>query len=253
MSAVNDKTQKLSAKSTEIVHKNVKLLNELRKVGCKVHGDAHLINDVASGDLVCERCGVVVDERMVCEEAEWRNFEGDSMADKWLKSRSGDAGNPFLSDDANLGTMVKTMDANRNESQSFASNIVKQFKRRSVDNALIHAFKEINDMGDRINLPSSVTDVAKQLYTQLYRQIKLKGKIISIDAKTVSLCTHQFIPSTQFWLLFEFLFFLFQHSKVTSCSPTRSRPPVCMWHASNRIAIDRHEKFPPFLGSTSMN
>lgn len=177
MSVTNVKTEKLSAKSTEIVHKNVKLMRELRKVGCKVHGDADLINDVASGDLVCVQCGVVVDERMVCEEAEWRNFEGDSMADKWSKCRTGDAGNPFLSDDANLGTVVKTMDTNHNANKSFASNIVKQFKRRSVDNALNHAFREINDMGDRINLPSSVTYAAKQLYTQLYHQIKLKGKI----------------------------------------------------------------------------
>lgn len=176
MSVVNVKTEKLSAKSTVIEHKNVKLLREMREVGCKEHGDAHLINDEQSGDLVCVQCGVVVDERMMSEEAEWRNFEGDSMADKWSKSRAGDAGNPFLSDDANLGTVVKVMDTNRNESKSFGSNIVKQFKRRSVDNALNHAFREINDMGDRINLPSSVTYAAKQLYTQLYHEIKLKGK-----------------------------------------------------------------------------
>lgn len=173
---------------TEIVHKNLKYIQELKNaIGCKVHGDAHLINDVKGGALVCNECGVVVEDRMICEDAEWRNFDGDSLADKWSKNRTGDAGNPFLSDDANLGTIVKSMDRNRNEgSNSFAGNIYKQFKRRSVDNALNHAFKEINDMADRINLPTSVVLVAKQLYTQLYRQIKLKGNIMLTDAKTAA-------------------------------------------------------------------
>lgn len=186
MSRVNEKTVKLSAKSTEIVHKNVKSLIELRKVGCKVHGNVHLINDVTNGDMVCGQCGIVVEERMVCDEAEWRNYEGDSMADKWSKCRTGGAENPFLSDDANLGTIIKSMDTNRNETKSFAGNIMKQFKRRSVDNALNHAFKEISDMSDRINLPSSVVLVAKQLYAQLYKQIKLKGNIMLTDAKTAA-------------------------------------------------------------------
>lgn len=186
MSTANDKTVKLSAKSTEVVHKNVRSSKELRKVGCKEHGDAHLINDIANGDLVCEQCGVVVEERMVCDEAEWRNFEGDSMAEKWSKSRTGDAENPFLSDDANLGTIVKSFDANRNVDKSFAGNIIKQFKRRSVDNALNHAFKEINDMADRINLPTAVVLQAKQLYAQLYKQIKLKGNIMLTDSKTAA-------------------------------------------------------------------
>lgn len=172
---------------TEVVHKNVKFLQELNKVGCKVHGDAHLINDMKDGNMVCEECGVVVEERMICEDAEWRNFEGDSMAEKWSKSRTGDAENPFLSDDANLGTMVKSMDKSRNEGRnSFAGNIYKQFKRRSVDNALNHAFKEINDMADRINLPASVVLLAKELYTKLYKKIQLKGNIMLTDAKTAA-------------------------------------------------------------------
>lgn len=185
MSETRDETAQLSVKSSATVHKNVKLANELRTVGCRVHGDAHLINDMANGDSICEQCGVVVEERMISDEAEWRNFEGDSAAEKWAKSRSGDAENPFLSDDANLGTTIKSMDTNPNKT-TYAGDIVKQFKRRSVDNALKHAFKEINDMGDRINLPASVLSHAKQLYTQLYKLIKLKGNIKLTDAKTAA-------------------------------------------------------------------
>lgn len=85
---------------SEIVHKNLKLVKELRKMGCKEHGDTNLI-DNGEGDLVCTECGVVVEDRMICEDAEWRNFNDDSITEKWSKSRTGGAENLFLSDDAN--------------------------------------------------------------------------------------------------------------------------------------------------------
>lgn len=100
-----------------------------------------------------------------CEDVEWRNFDGDSMADKWSKNRTGDTENPFLSDYANLGTNVKSMGKNRNEiNTSFGRNIMKQLQSRSVDNALKHAFKEILDICDRIQLTTSVVSLAKEIY-----------------------------------------------------------------------------------------
>lgn len=107
---------------TEIVHKNVKLCEELQKTGCKElqrtgckdHVDAYLI-DNGEGDSVCEECGKL----------------NDSMAKKWSKSRAGDAENPFLSENANLSTNVKSMDKNRNEiTTPFARNIMKQLGRQ---------------------------------------------------------------------------------------------------------------------------
>lgn len=39
---------------TGTVHKNVKLAEELRKMGCKKHGYSHLIEVISDGSLVCE-------------------------------------------------------------------------------------------------------------------------------------------------------------------------------------------------------
>lgn len=168
----------------EIVHKNVKLVKEMQYEGCKAHGLEHLINDTQNGTVVCCVCGVVVEDRIILEESEWRNFEDDSLAEKWAKCRTGDAANPFLSDDANIGTLIKQFGQIRNEGDnSFSRNIHRQFKRRSVDNALLHAFKEIRDMADRIHLPVSVTLLAQQHYQKLYKKIKLKGNIMLTDAK----------------------------------------------------------------------
>lgn len=56
-------------------------LKSAEKTGCKDHGEVHLI-DNGEGDLVCAECVVVVEERMICEEAEWCNFDDDSLAEK---------------------------------------------------------------------------------------------------------------------------------------------------------------------------
>lgn len=172
--------------TVEAVHKNIKLANELKRVGCSEHPGSYLINDISSGDVVCEECGKVVEERMICDDAEWRNFDGDSLAEKWSKCRTGAAENPFLSADFNLGTNIKMMDVNKNNVTSYSGNIVTQYKRRSVDNALVHAYKEIDDMSDRINLPNSVVRAAKALYCEMYKKIKLKGNILLIDSKTAA-------------------------------------------------------------------
>lgn len=55
---------------SEIVHKNVRLVKELRKMGCKKCDNTELI-DNGEGDLVCPVCGIVAEERTICEDAEW--------------------------------------------------------------------------------------------------------------------------------------------------------------------------------------
>ncbi|XP_055321157.1 transcription initiation factor IIB-like [Sitodiplosis mosellana] len=167
-------------------HKNVKMMKE-QKYGCKTHGDAKLMEDHATGDIICTACAFVVEERMITDEAEWRCFDGDTQVEKWSKSRTGDAGNPFLSADFNLGTTIKMLAPKQMAStNNYSSNIVKQYQRRSIDNALQHAFKEIATMGDRLNLPSSVLSKANALYSRLYRRINLKGNKLLVDSKAAA-------------------------------------------------------------------
>lgn len=166
----------------EKVHKNMKAMKE-QKYGCKTHGDKNLMEDHATGDIICTLCALVVEERMITDEAEWRCFGDDTQGEKWAKSRAGDTENPFLSADFNLGTSIGP---NSTSSNSYSSNIVKQYKRRSVDNALTSAFKEIAAIGDRLNLPSSVLAKAKELYSRLYRHLKFKGNKLLIDTKTAA-------------------------------------------------------------------
>lgn len=46
----------------------------------------------------------------------------------------------------------------------------------SSDRALINAFREINAMADRINLPKTIVDRANNLFKQVHDGKNLKGK-----------------------------------------------------------------------------
>lgn len=186
----NDRKRKAEPIVSE--HKNVKIVKELNRSGCKTHGEKYLLTDVRSGVVVCQECAFVVEDRLICEEAEWRNFSDDSLATKWEKSRTGDADNPFLSADFNLGTVIKNFDGHKTKvnDTSFASNISSQYKRRSVDNALNHAFKVIDTMGNRINLSASVLHCAKALYSQVYRHSNFKGNILEMSDPKTAACLY---------------------------------------------------------------
>lgn len=181
------------------LHKNIRKLKSEKSLDrCSLHGKKYLIDEPHSGDMVCTKCGVIVCERMICEEAEWRNFGDDSMADKWKRSRIGGTMNSFLSDAANLGTSIR-VDGAANGS-NFVSSVKRHYNRRSVDRALIKAHESISTTCSRIHLDESVIYCAQELYTKYYRQQKLKGNIQFIDAKVPAsiyiACRKENVPRT---------------------------------------------------------
>lgn len=177
-------SSKLKAtKVTEVVHKNVqKLKNEKKLDECERHGKKYLVEDHHTGELTCSRCGHVICDRMVVEDAEWRCFGDENISERWAKSRIGHAENPLLGDEGNLGTSIRFDDL-KSINTTFGANIHKQVNRRSVDKALIHAFEEIRTTGYRIHLPESVLHRAQFVYCQIYRQLKYKGNMQFNDSK----------------------------------------------------------------------
>lgn len=157
------------------VHKNLAAKNNL--VFCRYHPAANLIDDHQSGSLVCPQCGLVVVERMVSEEAEWRNFNDDDSS--IIRSRVGATENALLSSEKNLETSVARLD-NMNE---YGATIYKRYAQRSSDKALTAAFRRIEDMADRINLPEVVSYRAKYIFKEIFTARKYKGNIIAEDSK----------------------------------------------------------------------
>lgn len=143
------------------------------KIACKEHPFDPLVEDYRAGDMVCSACGLVVGDRVVDVGSEWRTFSNEkSNTDP---SRVGGSENPLLN-----GTDLTTVIGRGTGDASFdETGAAKYHNRRNMsssDRALVTAFREISNMGDRINLTKTITDRANLLFKQVHDGRTLKGR-----------------------------------------------------------------------------
>ena len=143
------------------------------RVACHEHPYEPLIEDYRAGDMICSACGLVVGDRVVDVGSEWRTFSNEkSNADP---SRVGGSENPLLN-----GTDLTTVIGRGTGDASFdESGNAKYHNRRNMsssDRALVNAFKEINNMADRINLTKTIVDRANVMFKQVHDAKSLKGR-----------------------------------------------------------------------------
>ncbi|KAF7285241.1 transcription factor IIB isoform X2 [Rhynchophorus ferrugineus] len=146
---------------------------DANKVCCSAHPEAPLIEDYRAGDQICSECGLVVGDRVIDVGSEWRTFSNEKSGVD--PSRVGGPENPLLG-----GSDLTTMIGPGRGDASFDSFGVSRYQNRrsmnSSDRALINAFKEINAMADRINLPRTIVDRANNLFKQVHDGRNLKGR-----------------------------------------------------------------------------
>ena len=135
----------------------------------------NLIEEFASGDMVCASCGLVLGERIVDSRSEWRTFANDDQGND-DPSRVGDAANPLL-DGSQLTTNIALND-NLKGSKA-ANNLLRAANKHSGeknDKALMAAYRDINAYCERIKIPKSISDSAKLIYKTVFDGKVLKGK-----------------------------------------------------------------------------
>lgn len=130
-------------------------------ISCPMHPDTHLIEDHRAGDIICPDCGMVVGDRVVDVSSEWRTFS-DSNSDP---SRVGAAENPLLENDLSttIGRSTGTEYHNRNAMSS-------------TNRTLMGAYRDINEIADRVGLPRTITDEAASYFKKVHSSRKLRSK-----------------------------------------------------------------------------
>jgi len=149
-------------------------------ISCPEHPDAMLIEDHRAGDQICSECGLVVGDRTIDVGSEWRSFSNDrNTADP---SRVGGAENPLL-DGCDLSTVVGPSTSGPAYGQAGAGCAQEggaMYRNRrtmsSSDRSLVNAFREISNMGEKINLPRSLLDRANLLFKQVHTTRALRGR-----------------------------------------------------------------------------
>ncbi|KAI9479671.1 transcription initiation factor IIB [Coemansia sp. RSA 989] len=119
----------------------------------------HIVEDFASGELVCGDCGLVLGDRIIDVRSEWRTF-ADSEGDD--PSRVGNSANPLLDGDQ-LDTMIGRGNGDTALSKGL-NRIQARTKEHKHEQTLLHAYREISSLCDSFKLPKSIVDTAKQLY-----------------------------------------------------------------------------------------
>ena len=141
-------------------------------LACRNHPGSPLIEDSRAGDMICSACGLVVGDRIVDVGSEWRTFS-DSNNDP---SRVGAAENPLLENDLStrIGAAAGSEYHNRNSMSS-------------ANRTLTGAFREINEIADRVGLPKTITDEAANYFKRVYEQRRLRNRP---RQATVSACIY---------------------------------------------------------------
>ncbi|MHB8587023.1 MAG: transcription initiation factor IIB [Thermoplasmatota archaeon] len=159
--------------------------SDARPEVCPECGSRRIVADFARGEVSCENCGIVIEDRIVDTGPDWRAFDAEQRREK---ERTG-APLSVLQHDLGLGAVMwgRTDAHGRSIAGADMSRIRRMQKwdrrsrfRRGAERNLAHALAEIRRMGTALDAPRPVLEQAAQLYRQAAMQSLIRGR--SIDS-----------------------------------------------------------------------
>jgi transcription initiation factor TFIIB len=173
-------------------------------VKCPECGSTDLYHDYERAEVICNQCGLVVDEDLVDEGPEWRAFDNE-QAEK--RSRTG-APMTYLIHDMGLSTTIdwRNKDSSGRDipSQQRAQlyRMRKWQQRIRVSNAkernLTIALTELNKIASKLDLPKNVREAAAVVYRKAVDKGLIRGRSIEgvVAACLYIACRRCSVPRT---------------------------------------------------------
>ena len=166
---------------------------------CPECGSLNLLWNKEKGEIICKDCGLVVEEKMVDFDQEWREFDGDA-ADR--KRRTG-APMSYTQFDQGLGTDVGTkadfyrLD-NRSKSKYFRLRKWQQRISTAIERNLKLALAELKRVSSYLRLPSSVEEEASRIYTLAVQKSLVRGRSMEsvVAGALYAACRRHDVPRT---------------------------------------------------------
>ncbi|HEC57167.1 MAG TPA: transcription initiation factor IIB [Candidatus Syntrophoarchaeum butanivorans] len=162
--------------------------------------DSPLIRqDYERGEIVCDSCGLVIEENLMDQGAEWRAFDYEQMV---KRARTG-APMTYMIHDKGLSTFIDWRDANVQGKS--ASNIqrLRKWQNRvrvssSSERSLIFAISEIDRMGSALGLSKDVREAAALMYRKAMEKDLIRGRSVEGLATAIlyAVCRQKGIPRT---------------------------------------------------------
>lgn len=186
----------------ENVEKKKRNIEQIEK--CPECGSFQLVRDYERGELVCNNCGLVIDESYIDQGPEWRAFDSEQT-----ESRAR-VGSPmtFTIHDKGLSTDIswKNKDSygksipTRNRAQLY--RLRKWQKRIKVSNAaernLSQALQELERMASNLSIPNDVRETAAVIYRKAVKQNMIRGRSIEgvVAGSIYAACRITNVPRT---------------------------------------------------------
>jgi transcription initiation factor TFIIB len=151
---------------------------------CPECNSTHISRDYSRGELICEDCGLVIDDNFIDHGPEWRAFDSEQRE---KRARTG-APMTYTIHDKGLSTMIgwKNKDSygksipTRNRAQLY--RLRKWQRRIRVSNAternLAFALSELDRMASGMSLPRNVRETAAMIYRKGVMKNLIRGRSI---------------------------------------------------------------------------
>ncbi|MFH1401134.1 MAG: transcription initiation factor IIB [Nanoarchaeota archaeon] len=166
---------------------------------CPECGGINLFWNQDKGEIICKDCGLVVEEKMVDFDQEWREFDADAAA---RKRRTG-APISYTQFDQGLGTDVGrkadlyNLDG-KNKNKFFRLRKWQQRISTAIERNLKLALAELKRVSSYLKLPSSVEEEASRIYTLAVQKGLVRGRSMEsvVSGALYAACRRHDVPRT---------------------------------------------------------
>ncbi len=171
---------------------------------CTECNSEHLVRDYERGELLCNDCGMVLEDSFIDQGPEWRAFDSEQ------DDRRARTGSPmtFLSHDKGLATEISWSNKDyygkriphKNRAQIY--RVRKWHQRIRVSNAaernLSLALQMLNDNGAKLGIPKDIKETAALIYRKAVEKNLIRGRSIEsiVCASVYAACRKVNLPRT---------------------------------------------------------
>jgi len=171
---------------------------------CPECGSNRIKRDNSKGEIICEKCGLVLSEDIVDMGKEWRSFDSDQFDEV---ARTGSP-KKYVKLNKGLVTMIDRRGRDlrgdklsaRNKAQMY--RLVKWHKRASVSSSMQRnlsiALTELKRLASYLNIPESLVEAGAFLYRKTVEKGLIRGRLIEavVAAILYTICRIYHVPRT---------------------------------------------------------
>ena len=170
---------------TDLEYKNKDNQSIERVTECPECGSRRLSQDYDRGELICDECGLVIDETYIDQGPDWRSFD---MKEEGEKARAGPPMSEMMHDKG-LSTNISVSDRDsygksipsKNRAQIYR---LRKWQRRirvssAKERSLVSALKEINRIASTMGLPRNIMETSARIYKQAVEKNLIRGRSIN--------------------------------------------------------------------------